>query len=211
MSTIPERIEPQRLAEYLAIMSQAIFQAGLSWKLIASKWDDYLRLFEGFDPVIVAAFGEGDIERLMTDGGIVRTRKKIAGTVENAKTMLKLETEFGSMRAYLRSFPTYEALAADLKARFAFLGDLSAYYFVFRSGEAVPRFEEWEKTIKGDHPRMREMIAQARERGWNEETRIGNDSQDYSEENDQKEVDGEKVDRKKDDGQKEDGREENAG
>ncbi len=164
--SVPERIEPRGLADYLAVMSQAIFQAGLSWKLIASKWDAYLRLFEGFEPAIVAAFGEGDIERLMADGGIVRTRKKIVGTIENARTMLALEREFGSMRAYLRSFASYDALATDLKARFAFLGDLSAYYFVFRVGEDVPRFEEWEQTIKGDHPRMREMIAQARERGW---------------------------------------------
>ena len=166
MSTIPERIEPRGLADYLAVMSQAIFQAGLSWALIASKWDAYQRLFEGFDPIIVAAFGEGDIDRLMTDGGIVRTRKKIVGTIENARTMLALEREHGSMRSYLQSFPDYPTLAADLKARFAFLGDLSAYYFVFRVGERVPRFEDWEQTIKGDHPRMREMIAQARERGW---------------------------------------------
>ena len=166
MSTIPERFEPRGPADYLAVISQAIFQAGLSWKLIAAKWDDYLRLFEGFDPTIVAAFGEGDIDRLMTDGGIVRTRKKIAGTIENARTILALERDFGSMRAYLQSFPDYETLAADLKTRFAFLGDLSAYYFVFRVGERVPRFEDWEKTIKGDHPRMREMIAQARAAGW---------------------------------------------
>jgi 3-methyladenine DNA glycosylase Tag len=166
MSTIPERIEPRGLADYLAVMSQAIFQAGLSWALIASKWDAYLRLFEGFDPTIVAAFGEGDIERLMADGGVVRTRKKLVATVDNARTMLALEREFGSMRAYLRSFESYEALAADLRKRFKFLGELSAYYFVFRVGERVPRFEDWEKTIPGDHPRMREMIAQARDRGW---------------------------------------------
>ncbi len=166
MSRIPERIEPRGLADYLAVMSQAIFQAGLSWALIESKWDAYLRLFEGFDPTIVAAFGEGDIERLMADGGVVRTRKKLIATVENAKMMLALEREYGSMRAYLRSFDSYEALAADLRKRFTFLGELSAYYFVFRVGEHVPRFEEWEKTIPGDHPRMREMIAQARERGW---------------------------------------------
>ncbi len=166
MSTIPERFEPTGLADYLAVMSQAIFQAGLSWALIASKWDAYLRLFEGFNPTIVAAFGEGDIERLMTDGGVVRTRKKIVATVENARTMLALERDFGSMRAYLRSFDTYESLAADLRKRFKFLGALSAYYFVFRVGERVPRFEDWEKTIPGDHPRMREMIGRARERGW---------------------------------------------
>lgn len=164
---IPERIENPTPAEYLGVMSRAIFQAGLSWKLIESKWDDYLRLFDGFEPALVAHYGEGDVERIMADGAVVRTRKKIAATIENAATLLVLEREHGSVRAYLRSFEDYEALAADLRLRFKFLGALSAYYFLFRTGESVPRFDDWERTIPGDHPRMREMIARAREAGWN--------------------------------------------
>lgn len=167
---IPERIEPQSAADYLAVMSRAIFQAGLSWKLIASKWDDYLRLFEGFDPVLVAAFDDTDVARIMEDGRVVRTRKKIVATIENARTLLALERECGSFRTYLRSFDGYSALAADLRKRFAFLGELSAYYFLFRVGEPVPRFEEWETTVPGDHPRMREMVALARSQGVSPET-----------------------------------------
>jgi 3-methyladenine DNA glycosylase Tag len=166
---IPEVIEPQALSDYLAVLSRAVFQAGTSWKSIESKWEAYLRLFEGFDPVLVAAFGEGDIERIMTDGGVVRTYKKVAGTIENARTVLALDREYGGFRNYLRSFASYEALAADLKARFKFLGELSAYYFLFRVGEPVPRFEAWEQRVPGDHPRMREMIALARERGRSSE------------------------------------------
>ncbi len=166
---IPEVIEPHALADYLAVMSRAIFQAGMSWKLIDSKWDAYLRLFEGFEPILVAAFGEGDIERIMTDGGVVRTYKKIAGTIENARTLLALDREYGGFRNYLRSFDSYDALAANLKRRFQFLGELSAYYFLFRVGEPVPRFEVWEQTVPGDHPRMREMIGLARERGRSSE------------------------------------------
>ena len=98
-AVIPERIEPQSAADYLAVMSRAIFQAGLSWKLIASKWDDYLRLFEGFDPVLVAAFDDTDVARIMEDGGVVRTRKKIVATIENARTLLALERERGSFRS----------------------------------------------------------------------------------------------------------------
>jgi hypothetical protein len=45
------------------------------------------------------------------------------------------------------------------------VGELSAYYFLFRVGERVPPFEEWEQTVPGDHPRMREMIALARRAG----------------------------------------------
>ncbi|GAC1306194.1 MAG: hypothetical protein NVSMB19_18140 [Vulcanimicrobiaceae bacterium] len=162
---IPERAEPSELAGYLAVMSRAIFQAGLSWKLIDAKWDAYLRLFDGFDPVLVGAYGDGDVERIMADGGVVRTRKKIVATIENARTMLALERA-GGFRTYLRSFATYDDLARDLRARFRFVGELSAYYFAFLVGERVPRFELWERTIPGDHPRMREMIAHARAGGY---------------------------------------------
>ncbi len=162
---IPERGEPSDLAGYLAVMSRAIFQAGLSWKLIESKWDAYLRLFDGFDPVLVAALGEADVERIMADGGVVRTRKKIVATIENARTLLAIDRERG-IRPYLRSFASYEELARDLRTRFKFLGELSAYYFVFLVGERVPPFETWERTIPGDHPRMREMIALARANGY---------------------------------------------
>jgi 3-methyladenine DNA glycosylase Tag len=163
---IPERIENPALADYLAVISRAIFQAGLSWALIESKWPDYLRLFEGFDPNLVARYGEGDVERIMLDGGVVRTKKKIEATIQNAKTLLALAAEHGTFTAYLRSFPSYEALAADLQKRFKFLGAISVYYVLFLTNEPVPRFEDWEKTIPGDHPRMREMIAHARTTGW---------------------------------------------
>jgi hypothetical protein len=153
---------PASAADYFRIMSRAIFQAGLSWKLIESKWPAYERLFEGFDPALVAAFGEGDIDRIAADPSIVRTRKKIAATVENARTLLALEREYGSFVVYLRGFGTYAERSAALKRRFHFLGALGVYYLLFLIGEDVPPFEEWERTIPGDHPRMREMIALAR-------------------------------------------------
>ena len=102
---------------------------------------------------MVGAFDSTDIDRIMSDGGVVRTYKKVAATVENARTLLELDREHGGFRNYLRSFGSYDALAADLRKRFKFLGELSAYYFLFRVGEPVPRFEDWEKDIPGDHPR----------------------------------------------------------
>ncbi len=134
----------------------------MSWALIDGKWPAYERLFEGFDPERVARFDDFDIDRIATDPGIVRTRKKVAATVENARTMLALDREHGGFARYLRSFGAYDALSADLKRRFAFLGELSAYYFLFRVREPVPPFEEWEQTVPGDHPRMREMVLLAR-------------------------------------------------
>ncbi|MBC5801313.1 MAG: DNA-3-methyladenine glycosylase I [Candidatus Eremiobacteraeota bacterium] len=163
---IPERMDSPRLCDYLAVMSRAVFQAGLSWTLIESKWDAYVRLFEGFDVERVAAFDEVDVDRILADGGIVRTRKKVVATIANARTLLTLDRECGGFARYLASFSDYGALADDLRERFAFLGPISVYYFVFLCGGRVPRFEDWEKAVRGDHPRMREMIAHARAQGW---------------------------------------------
>ncbi len=164
---VPERAVPERLGDYLAIITRAVFQAGLSWAAIDAQWDAFVRLFDDFDPVLVAAYGEADVERLMADGGIVRSRKKIVATIANARAILEIDASV-AMAAYLRSFATYGELEKDLRTRFKFLGALSAYYLVFRVGEPVPRFEAWETTIDGDHPRMREMVAHARERGYDE-------------------------------------------
>jgi DNA-3-methyladenine glycosylase I len=160
--SVPGRLADPQLADYLAVMSRAIFQAGLSWALIEKRWPGFVRAFDGFDVERVAAYGPADIDRLSGDDGIVRNAKKIAATVENARTILALEREYGGFRNYLRSHGSYGELSADLRRRFKFLGELSVYYLLFRVGEPVPPFEEWEQTIEGDHPRMREMVAASR-------------------------------------------------
>jgi DNA-3-methyladenine glycosylase I len=101
---VPERIAHPTTADALAVIARAVFQAGMSWKAIDVKWAAYLRLFEGFDPVLVAAFGEGDVERLLADGGIVRTRKKIVATIENARALVAIDAEFGGIERYMHAF-----------------------------------------------------------------------------------------------------------
>jgi 3-methyladenine DNA glycosylase Tag len=143
-------------------MSRAVFQAGIAWSQIESRWAEYERLFAGFDPAIVATFDSFDAERIAEDPSIVRTRKKIDATIANARTMVELDARHGGFANYLHAHESYAALSADLRKRFKFLGELSAYYFLFRVKEPVPPFEEWEKTVPGQHPRMREMVALAR-------------------------------------------------
>jgi len=162
---IPEVLEPSGPAGYFEVMTRAVFQAGVAWKQIASKWDAYREAFAGFDPAKVAQFNEFDIERVLETPGILRTPRKVRATIANAGTMLEAEREYGSFRAYLRSFDGYPALAKDIKKRFAFMGDMNVWYFLFRTGEPVPRFEPWVDTIPGDHPRMREMVGLARSEG----------------------------------------------
>ncbi len=65
-------------------------QAGLSWATILRKREGYRRAFAGFDPTAVAAFGEADVERLLSDTAIVRNRRKVAGAIANARVVLAL-------------------------------------------------------------------------------------------------------------------------
>jgi DNA-3-methyladenine glycosylase I len=133
-------------------------QAGMSWAFIDARWDDYVAAFEGFDVAKVAAYGDVDVDRLMNSDGIIHSKSKIEGTIRNARALLELEREHGSIRAYQTSFAEYDAIRRDTKARFAFVGDLSTYYWLFRTGAPVPALEDWMKAQDRDHPRMREMV-----------------------------------------------------
>jgi DNA-3-methyladenine glycosylase I len=66
------------------------FQAGLSWRTILAKREAFRAAFKGFDPAVVAAFTEQDVERLMADPGIVRSRAKIRAAIEAAKIYLAM-------------------------------------------------------------------------------------------------------------------------
>jgi 3-methyladenine DNA glycosylase Tag len=146
------------LDEHLAIVARAVFQAGLSWAMLDAKWPVFQTAFDGFDVVKVAAYGERDVDRIVAVPGMIRSRKKIEGTIRNARALLDLEREFGSVRAYQTSAP-YDALRRDIAKRFAYMGDLNAYYWLFRSGAPVPEVEAWMRTQERDHPRIREMVA----------------------------------------------------
>jgi 3-methyladenine DNA glycosylase Tag len=152
------RISSPTLADHLAVMSRAVFQAGLSWAAIDRQWDALCEAFEGFVPRKVARYGEADVKRIMARPGILHSEAKIRATIRNAQTMLALDRAHRGFGSYLRSHGAYAAVAADLKQRFAYVGDISAYYFLFRVGERVPPFSRWIGSVKGDHPRIREMV-----------------------------------------------------
>ena len=133
------------------------FQSGLSWLTILRKRDNFREAFEGFDFERVARFGEADVERLLTDAGIVRHRGKIASTVNNANRARELADEAGSLAAFfwryepgpdqrpeivdlahLRANPTTAVsvrLSKDLKKRgWSFVGPTTVYAFMQATG-----------------------------------------------------------------------------
>jgi 3-methyladenine DNA glycosylase Tag len=162
---IPGVVERASLNDYLEVMTRAVFQAGVKWRQIAEHWEVYRDAFAEFDPIRVATFDDIDVERILATPGILRTPRKVLATIANARALLAVEREFGSFAAYLASFAAYADAAKDFKKRFKFMGDMNVWYVLFRTGHAVPRFETWVETIPGDHPRMREMVDQARAQG----------------------------------------------
>jgi DNA-3-methyladenine glycosylase I len=78
-----------------------INQAGLSWDIILKRQESFQRAFEGFDPRRVAAYGEAERARLLTDVGIIRNRRKVDAVIENARRILALQGQYGSFEAWL--------------------------------------------------------------------------------------------------------------
>ena len=87
--------------EFLVLESA---QAGLSWLTVLRKRENYRRLYDGFDPEKVARYGEKKIRELMSDSGIIRNRKKIEASINNAARFLEIRDEFGSFSDYLWGF-----------------------------------------------------------------------------------------------------------
>ena len=159
----PHKIEPKRLADYLAVLTQAVFQSGISWRVIEAKWDGFVAAFDGFDPNEVAELTPDDVDRLAEDTRIVRNRRKIEATIQNAQTLLDLDAQPGGFTGYLRSHGDFEALVADLRRNFRWLGDTGAYFFLYVVGEPVPSHEDWMKV----HPlgSSRRKVSATRESG----------------------------------------------
>ncbi|MGD9861933.1 MAG: DNA-3-methyladenine glycosylase I [Pseudodonghicola sp.] len=126
------------------------FQAGLSWITILKKRDNFRAAFAGFDPHVIAGWGEAEVARLLADPGIIRHRGKIEATIGNARAWAEIEAAQGFDR-YLWDFvggkpiqnswntlaevpaftPLSEALSKDLKKRgFRFCGPTIVYAFM---------------------------------------------------------------------------------
>ena len=133
------------------------FQSGLSWLTILRKRENFRRAFADFDPARVARYGARDVQRLLTDVGIVRHRGKIESTINNARRALDVIEEKGSLAAYFWSWepaardrprrltsnvlvkmsttPHSTAMSKDLKARgWTFVGPTTCYAFMQAMG-----------------------------------------------------------------------------
>ena len=139
----PARIQPRSLNDYLDVMSKSVFQSGLSWKVVESKWPTIREVLQQFDPKIIACLTEEDLDELAQDTRLIRSRRKLNAVVHNARRILELEQEHGGFQNYLRSHGDFENTLKDIKKRFKFLGDTGTFHFLWVVGEDVPDYEEW--------------------------------------------------------------------
>lgn len=140
--------EDHRLFEKLCLEG---FQSGLSWLTILRKREAFRAAFAGFDPDVVAEFGESDVARLLADASIVRHQGKIRSTINNATHALNLIEEAGSLAAFFWRWAEVDtpppdgaipvttegsiALAKDLKRRgWTFVGPTTVYAFMQAMG-----------------------------------------------------------------------------
>ena len=126
-------------------------QAGLSWLTILKKRENYRKAFDDFDIGCIANYGPHDITRLLNDAGIVRNRLKIEAAIRNARGVLAIREEYGSLDAFLWDYvagttvrnvwqcladlpartPQSDQLSKDLRKRgFNFVGSTICYAFM---------------------------------------------------------------------------------
>ena len=162
-------IDDQRLFEKLCLEG---FQAGLSWRTILVKRENFRAAFRDFDVREVAEFGDADLERLLGDAGIVRHRGKIEAVINNARRAVELTDGGDSLAALVWSYepesialappltastsPASVALSKELRRRgWKFVGPTTVYSFMKAMG------------IINDHAEgcvIRDRVQQARER-----------------------------------------------
>ena len=138
--------------EYLVLDA---FQAGLSWKTVLHKRENFRKAFDTFDYHTIAKYDDKKVEELLADAGIIRNRLKISATITNAQAFLRVQDEYGSFDAYVWRFvngdtihydlnigkevqavsPESDAMSVDLKKRgFKFVGSTICYAYMQAAG-----------------------------------------------------------------------------
>jgi len=151
--------DDRKLFEFLVLEG---FQAGLSWRIVLNKRENFRRAFDNFDVVKVAQYGEDKIQELMQDISIVRNQAKIRATVTNAQAFIRIQQQYGSFDDYIWQFTDGQIIKnsiksnADLAARtdlsdkmskdllskgFKFVGSTICYAFMQAVGMVNDHFE----------------------------------------------------------------------
>jgi len=131
------------------------FQAGLTWKTILHKRENFKKAFDNFIPELVAEYNENKVQKLLNDEGIIRNKLKVRAAITNAIAFLNIQKEFGSFDKYIWQFTNFktinhalqslkdmpvtskesDAMSKDLKKRgFKFVGSTICYAYMQAAG-----------------------------------------------------------------------------
>ena len=146
------------------------FQAGLSWYTILKKRENFRLAFDGFDAKKMANFTNKDIDKLMQNEGIIRSRPKIEAAINNANVYLKLQQKYGTFDHYIWQFTNYktiriqinssadvqtttpqsDAMSIDLKKQgFKFIGSTTCMAFMEAVGMISDHFNDcWRNEVR---------------------------------------------------------------
>ncbi|MBU6339750.1 MAG: DNA-3-methyladenine glycosylase I [Rickettsiales bacterium] len=105
--------DDQKLFELLILEGA---QAGLSWKTVLHKRENYRKAFDKFDAKKILRYDDKDVARLLQNAGIIRNRLKIAATIQNAKAFLAVQKEFGSFDSYIWQFVSHKTIINKVKS-----------------------------------------------------------------------------------------------
>jgi len=142
-SAEPRQLDARSDADVFETITRAVFNAGLSWKVVDKHWPALCDAFADFDPERVAMFGEADIQRVLGREDVIQSKNKVRGTVKNAEAYVQLAEERGDVLAWLRSLDSYEAREEARHTRFEWLGELGAYWTLYTLKVPVPDYRAW--------------------------------------------------------------------
>jgi len=128
--------------ELFARLVLEINQAGLSWELMLKKQESFRVAYDNFDIAKVAAYTDKDRQRLLNDAGIIRNRLKVNAAIENAKTILQLQKQYGSFEKWIEY---HHPLCKDEWVK------LFKKNFKFTGGEIVNEFLMSAGVLPGAH------------------------------------------------------------
>jgi DNA-3-methyladenine glycosylase I len=134
--------KPPNDKAYFENLIRCIFQAGLNWRVISNKWPFFIKAFDNFDLDIIAGYDEKKVNELLENKKIIRNKRKILATIENAKEFKRIIKDSGSFQNWLEEQDTtnnYSSVKKQLSKKLKHVGDTTAHIFLYTVGEDIKR------------------------------------------------------------------------
>ena len=144
-SGAPRQITPGSPSDWFEVLTRAVFNAGISWRVVQTHWPAMAKALADFDPQVVSGYDEHDVEQLLADERLIRSRGKLAAVPTNARTLLDLADHHGDLATWLTSLGDYEARERGLCTAFRYIGEFGAYWVQYTCRMDVPEYRQWAK------------------------------------------------------------------